>query len=151
MNNLNNSNKELLNSQIIKITFVLLICFCYLSLKQNSLFIGFLISLIFFLFVCVCQFRNGPFQRPSPMVWRVVLGCSVYYQMILIILLFQNKHFIRQSLQLLDSNLNKKLIEISHTQDCSLTLSTLRNQLDIFVIAHTLGWIAKALIFRDMW
>lgn len=40
-------------------------------------------------------FPNGPFTRPHPLVWRLVLGVSVLYWMGLVFALFQNYGDIR--------------------------------------------------------
>ncbi|CAG8438723.1 2400_t:CDS:2 [Scutellospora calospora] len=44
-----------------------------------------------FLLFAMLQFRDGPFIRPHPAFWRVVLGLGVLYQMFLVFLLFQNQ------------------------------------------------------------
>ena len=36
-------------------------------------------------------------------------------------------------------------------EDCSFTWSNLVGTMDEFVLAHALGWFAKALMFRDIW
>ncbi|CAE6448392.1 unnamed protein product [Rhizoctonia solani] len=43
------------------------------------------------------------------------------------------------------------LPEKSYAEDCSLTASNLWNAIDIFCLAHALGWFGKALILRDYW
>lgn len=50
-----------------------------------------------FIFLCVSlvAFPNGPFTRPHPLVWRLVLGISVLYWMGLVFALFQSYDDIR--------------------------------------------------------
>ena len=42
-----------------------------------------------FLITCVVHFRDGPFYRPHPAIWRLVHGLSVLYELFLVYLLFQ--------------------------------------------------------------
>lgn len=44
---------------------------------------------IVLLLIGMLQFRDGPFIRPHPAFWRIVLSASVVYQMILVFVLFQ--------------------------------------------------------------
>lgn len=67
------------------------------------------------------QFRDGPFIRPHPAFWRIVLGITVCYQLILTFVLFQNKHDIRRLLQYFDSSLGVPLPEKSYADNCALT------------------------------
>lgn len=45
--------------------------------------------IIVFLIVAVLEFRDGPFIRPHPAFWRLILALSVVYQMVLVFILFQ--------------------------------------------------------------
>ncbi|KAJ3118518.1 hypothetical protein HDU96_000934 [Phlyctochytrium bullatum] len=91
------------------------------------------------------QFRDGPFIRPHPAFWRVVLAVSVAYEILL------DKHNMRQLLRHVDPSLGVPLPEKSYAEDCAITPQTLWDQMDVFVLAHTLGWFAKSIILRDYW
>ena len=97
------------------------------------------------------QFRDGPFIRPHPAFWRVVLGINLLYELALVFLLFQDIGTARGMMTLIDPNLGKPLLEKNYTEDCSLSVKTLWNAVDIFCVAHTLGWFGKAMILRDYW
>ncbi|KAI9328322.1 phosphatidyl serine synthase-domain-containing protein [Zopfochytrium polystomum] len=97
------------------------------------------------------EFKDGPFIRPHPAFWRVVLAVGVTYEIFLVFVLFQDKHTMRGLLKFIDPNLGVPLPEKSYAEDCSITAETLWNQTDIFVLAHTLGWFAKYLVLRDYW
>ena len=112
---------------------------------------GILTAIGVLLLTGLLNFRDGPFIRPHPAIWRVVLASAVAYQMGLVILLFQTKDNARQIFKLVDSLLGVPLPEKSYGLDCALTTETIYSQMDEFVIAHTLGWIAKALVLRDYW
>jgi phosphatidylserine synthase 2 len=71
--------------------------------------------------------------------------------MMMSFILFQKKDNVREWLGLLDHNLGSPLPERSYAEDCSLNYDAITSQLDIFVLAHTLGWFAKAIILRDVW
>jgi phosphatidylserine synthase 2 len=69
----------------------------------------------------------------------------------LIMLLFQTKDNARQLLTFIDPSLGVELPEKSYGENCALTWGNIYDGLDVFVIAHTFGWIAKSLILRDYW
>ncbi|CAG8482854.1 10053_t:CDS:2, partial [Cetraspora pellucida] len=104
-----------------------------------------------FLLFAMLQFRDGPFIRPHPAFWRIVLGFGVLYQMFLVFLLFQNKRDVRYIFSCIDPSLGVPLPERSYAENCELTYENVRDQLDIFVIYHIVGWYAKAVVLRDYW
>lgn len=112
---------------------------------------GIMASTLVFLFIGMLQFRDGPFVRPHKAFWRLILSASVVYEIALVFILFQQKDSIRLFLQYIDTDLGKPLPDKSYAEDCSLTFENIYNQMDIFVIAHALGWYGKALILRDWW
>jgi len=107
--------------------------------------------IVSFLMFSTIQFRDGPFIRPHPAIWRVILGINLLYELALVFLLFQDLDSARSMMTLLDPNLGVPLPEKSYAEDCSLTPQNLWNAIDIFCFAHTLGWFGKALILRDYW
>lgn len=104
-----------------------------------------------FLLFSMIQFRDGPFIRPHPAFWRIVLGINLIYELAMVFLLFQDLNTARGYMVLLDSNLGVPLPEKNYAEDCSLSWMTIWNALDIFCVAHALGWFGKALILRDYW
>ncbi|KAJ1968739.1 hypothetical protein H4R35_006344 [Dimargaris xerosporica] len=117
----------------------------------NNTKLGILVASLCFLVFGLLQFRDGPFIRPHPAIWRLVLAMGVLYQMFLVFLLFQNPSDARQLMAYWDPSLGKPLPERSYAENCSLTWDNIKNQVDIFVLAHALGWFGKALIIRDVW
>ncbi|RXW25340.1 hypothetical protein EST38_g472 [Candolleomyces aberdarensis] len=97
------------------------------------------------------QFRDGPFIRPHPAFWRIILGVNLLYELVLVFLLFQDLPTARQMMTFIDPSLGRPLPEKSYAEDCSLTPTTLWNAIDIFCLAHALGWFGKAMILRDYW
>ncbi|KAG0210528.1 hypothetical protein BGX33_004845 [Mortierella sp. NVP41] len=96
------------------------------------------------------QFRDSLLLRPHPALWRVVLSFGVVYQLFLVFLLFQNKHDARLLFKYIDPALGVPLPEKSYGDACELTYDNIVDQtLDVFVLAHALGWFCKALILRD--
>ncbi|EJF63275.1 phosphatidylserine synthase 2 [Dichomitus squalens LYAD-421 SS1] len=104
-----------------------------------------------FLLFSMLQFRDGPFIRPHPAFWRVVLGINLLYELALVFLLFQDLDSARSMMKYLDPNLGKPLPEKSYAENCDLTVKNVWNAIDIFCLAHALGWFGKALILRDYW
>jgi phosphatidylserine synthase 2 len=139
----------------ISILFLFIVALIYMAFMveedQLNAKIGIICAIGVLLLTGLLNFKDGPFIRPHPSVWRVVLAMAVAYQMGLVILLFQTKDNARQLFKLIDPSLGVKLSEKAYGLDCSLTSANIYNQLDVFVLAHTLGWIAKSLVLRDYW
>jgi len=113
---------------------------------------GFLVVVFVFILIGIQQFRDGPFIRPHPAFWRMVLSFSVIYLLMLVFILFQDKEDIRILLGKIDSSLGVELPEKSYGENCDITFKNLKDQVyDIFVLAHLLGWFGRALILRDYW
>ncbi|KAF8624415.1 hypothetical protein AX15_005895 [Amanita polypyramis BW_CC] len=135
-----------------------LIILAYVAMTQDVLEeghdkrrIGLYAAIASFLLFSMIQFRDGPFIRPHPAFWRIVLGINLLYELALAFLLFQDLGTARHMMTLLDVNLGKPLPEKNYAEDCSLSVKALWNALDIFCVAHTLGWFGKAMILRDYW
>ncbi|CAG8436546.1 6212_t:CDS:2 [Ambispora gerdemannii] len=105
----------------------------------------------FFLSFAMLQFRDGPFIRPHPTFWRIVMGIGVLYQLLLVFLLFQNKRDARYIFACIDPTLGVPLPERSYADNCDLTWQNMKDQMDVFVIYHMTGWYAKAVVLRDYW
>ena len=67
------------------------------------------------------QFRDGPFIRPHPAVWRIVLGINLLYELAMVFLLFQDLDSARGMMVLLDPKLGVPLPEKSYAEDCAFT------------------------------
>lgn len=113
--------------------------------------VGVYAAIASFLLFSMIQFRDGPFIRPHPAFWRAVLGLNVLYELILVFLLFQDLDSARMMMTYVDPNLGHPLPEKSYADDCSFNPTTIYNALDIFCVAHALGWLGKALLLRDYW
>jgi len=113
--------------------------------------VGVYAAIAAFLTFSMLQFRDSPFIRPHPAFWRIVLGINLLYELALVFLLFQDVRTARMLLTYIDPNLGKPLPEKSYAEDCTLTTTNIWNALDIFCVAHALGWFGKAMILRDYW
>ncbi|CAE6418126.1 unnamed protein product [Rhizoctonia solani] len=87
--------------------------------------LGVYASICAFLLFSMIQFRDGPFIRPHPAFWRIVLGINLIYELALVFLLFQDLDSARTMMTYLDPNLGVPLPEKSYAEDCSLTASNL--------------------------
>ena len=65
--------------------------------------------------------RDGPFIRPHPAFWRVVLGINLLYELALVFLLFQDLDSARQMMTLIDPNLGVPLPEKNYAENCDFT------------------------------
>lgn len=66
--------------------------------------------------------------------------------MVLCFLFFQDKDTARQLVRYFDPSLGVPLPERSYAEHCELTSENVWNGIDIFVLAHSLGWFGKAVI-----
>ena len=107
---------------------------------------------------CAIQGPDSLFIRPHPTFWKVVHGVSIVYLLALVFVLFQSTGTVRALLKELDPELGVPLPEQSYAADCRLytpedphsRFARLKEVVfDIFVVAHVLGWIGKALVLRD--
>ncbi|KAH7089387.1 PSS-domain-containing protein [Auriculariales sp. MPI-PUGE-AT-0066] len=113
--------------------------------------IGMWAALAGFVTFGMIQFRDGPFIRPHPAFWRVILGINLAYVLAMVFLLFQDLDTARSIMKWLDPSLGVPLPEKSYAEDCTFSFTTVWNAVDIFCLAHALGWFGKALILRDYW
>ncbi|KAG2391973.1 hypothetical protein C9374_013458 [Naegleria lovaniensis] len=112
-----------------------------------------------FLVYCVVQLRDGILMRPHPGIWRFITGIGLVYLLFLVFLMFQTKEDARQFMKYLDPSLGVPLPERDYANNCDVytpnnPVSYFKNVYDTiydeFILAHVLGYIAKALLFRDM-
>ncbi|KAG1798059.1 phosphatidyl serine synthase-domain-containing protein [Suillus plorans] len=113
--------------------------------------VGAYAAVVSFLMFSMIQFRDGPFIRPHPAFWRAILGINLLYELALVFLLFQDLNSARRMMTLLDPSLNRPLPEKSYAEHCELTPQNIWDSIDIFCLAHALGWFGKAMILRDYW
>jgi phosphatidylserine synthase 2 len=69
------------------------------------------------------QFRDGPFIRPHPAFWRVILGINLLYEIGLVFLLFQDLDAARGYMKLLDPSLGVPVVEKDYSQFCELNFA----------------------------
>lgn len=74
-----------------------------------------------FLVFSMLQFRDGPFIRPHPAFWRIMLGANLLYELTLVFLLFQELRSARDMMKLIDSNLGVPLPQKNYAENCQLT------------------------------
>ncbi|CEL91942.1 unnamed protein product [Vitrella brassicaformis CCMP3155] len=118
---------------------------------------GLLAGIAMFLVFAMVQLPDGILIRPHPVIWRAVKGVSILYLFLVIFLLFQSLDDVRVGLKFVDPKLGVPLPEKNYAEDCRLYTpdsahsrwANLKEQLDVFVVAHLIGWMVKALIIRD--
>ncbi|KAI8906702.1 phosphatidylserine synthase 2-like protein [Gorgonomyces haynaldii] len=125
--------------------------FYYEGTQEQNTKLGVLGAIVLMCLVGLLEFKDGPFIRPHPGIWRIILSLGICYEMALLFFLFQTKDDARQLFKFLDPSLGVRLPEKNYATNCDITLETLYDQMDVFVIAHSLGWLCKALIIRDTW
>lgn len=111
-----------------------------------------------FLLFGVTMTPDGPFKRPHPALWRLVLCIGILYELALVYIMFQTPSDARNLLRHIDKNLGKPLPEKDYGGNCYIYDSNhtdpfhnLKDKTDIFVISHFIGFWAKTLFLRDWW
>ena len=116
---------------------------------------GMLATFLVFLTFSVVALPNGPFVRPHPAVWRCVLGMSILYWLLMVFALFQTRETVRDAIVWLSNvaNIPYQSPEDSpeYAANCELTFDNLVSRIDIFCVAHALGWVGKAVMLRSVW
>jgi phosphatidylserine synthase 1 len=102
-----------------------------------------------FLVFSAVALPNGPFVRPHPVVWRVVLGVSVLYLCALVALVAVPTATAARALAAAVGAGGAARPGDTATA-CALTARNLWARADVFVLAHFLGWVAKAVLLRDV-
>eukprot|EP00946_MAST-07B_sp_MAST-7B-sp1_P003742 g3742.t1 len=108
---------------------------------------------LFLMMYFALQSRDGVMHRPHPIIWRCVHGAGVLYVMLLLFMLCFDAVTMRQGLHsIVSPSLGNASISTpkAHMADCRLSWSNLTSQFfDIFTLAHAMGYVAKALVYRD--
>lgn len=87
---------------------------------------GLFAAVVVFLLYGMVQFRDGPFVRPHPVVWRAVLALSIAYELFLVWLMFQKLDDARQLFKFINPALGVPLAEKQYAQNCDITFDTMR-------------------------
>nr|CCA21075.1 phosphatidylserine synthase putative [Albugo laibachii Nc14] len=112
----------------------------------------------FFLMYCMLQLPDGHFVRPHPIVWRLITGIFLLYELFLLIILFLQSSAARQILKHFDPSLGAQLPESSFASDCrlftpenpeSMFYNVKSTFFDRFVVMHFVGWFVGALMIRS--
>merc|ERR1719464_1679575 len=120
---------------------------------------GFLAALFFWVTLGMTIMPDGPFLRPHPALWRFCFAVAIFYELALIYILFQNPEDARKMMKLIDKDLGEEIPEKDYGGTCRLydaenpedPWHNLKDKVDIFIVAHLMGYWCKTLIFRDWW
>ncbi|CAD7949252.1 unnamed protein product [Amoebophrya sp. A120] len=125
---------------------------------------GWLASSVLILTVAAVSFPDGPFERPHPLVWRLVLGLTLIYWVTLMFILCAEYDQVRAALawlypdELTPERWNPHplpwvtvsfLDSPEYASDCTLSWENMQSKFDVFVTCHFLGWAAKGLMVRN--
>ncbi|CAD7702558.1 unnamed protein product [Ostreobium quekettii] len=105
----------------------------------------------------ILQSPSTAMIRPHPSFWRLVNSVAVMYLMFMVWLLFQDVNDARQFLKHLSEELGREQPERPYGGNCQLWIegkgvnwvAIQETVLDEFVVAHILGWWAKAVMIRN--
>jgi len=116
---------------------------------------GYISVVLFFLGFAVLFFPPTLFERPHPSLWKGVVGAGVLYCCLWMYILRLDLASAQRFFNTWDPDHSTGLLVLpqrSYAEDCSLSWANVSHQLgDIFVVAHVLGWVGKAFMFRDFW
>jgi len=105
----------------------------------------------FILGMSILVFPNGPFVRPHPAIWRMVFGTSMLYLCALVFLINLSKEQVQGIIKYYDESINfTKIDDKDYAVDCwNLRWDAIKDRLDVFVLAHFLGYVSKAVMMRS--
>ena len=120
---------------------------------------GFTAALFFWITLGMTIMPDGPFLRPHPALWRFAFACSIFYELLLIYILFQRPSDAGSLLKYVDESLGEPIPEKDYGGDCKIydasvpddPFHNIKDKMDIFIIGHLFGYWCKTLIFRDWW
>ncbi|XP_067655372.1 phosphatidylserine synthase 2-like [Haliotis asinina] len=149
----------------ITVLFIFIIILFYVALFEDvvpdrdyNAKRGLMAVVLAFLLFGVTQTPDGPFVRPHPAFWRLILCLSITYELALVFLLFQRVEDARLLLKHFDEDLGKPLPEKAYGGNCFLydanhtdPFHNIWDKVDGFVPTHFFGWWLKTLILRDWW
>ncbi|KAG5483233.1 hypothetical protein CUR178_04812 [Leishmania enriettii] len=92
--------------------------------------------------------------RPHPAVWRAVLALGVQYLLFLTFMVFQDLGTVRTIMGYYDASLLHPPQERAYAQDCRIRTEEdpfffVHTSFDVFLLAHSLGYVVKMLMLRD--
>lgn len=92
--------------------------------------------------------------RPHPALWRGVLALGVLYLVFLTFMIFQDLGTVRTILGYYDASLLTPLPERAYAADCRMSTEEdpwlfVHTAFDMFVLAHSGGYVVKMMILRD--
>ena len=120
---------------------------------------GFLAAMFFWVTLGMTIMPDGPFLRPHPALWRSAFAIAVFYELLLIYILFQTPGDARKLLKYVDGDLGEETAEKDYGGNCRIydgdnpgdPWHNVKDKVDIFIVAHLMGYWCKTLIFRDWW
>jgi phosphatidylserine synthase 2 len=120
---------------------------------------GFLAALFFWVTLGMTIMPDGPFIRPHPALWRLAFAVSIFYELLLIYVLFQTPADARKLMKYVDKDLGEPIPEKDYGGTCRVydhdfpadPWHNVKDKMDIFIVAHMFGYWCKTLIFRDWW
>lgn len=95
--------------------------YVYITYLVSNLQSGVYAAIATFLLFAMIQFRDGPFMRPHPAFWRMILAVNLIYELAMVFLLFQDLNTARKMMTYIDPGLGVPLPEKSYAEDCSLS------------------------------
>ena len=112
---------------------------------------GLCFVILFVLGYFVTQSRDGVLIRPHPAVWRFVHGMGIVYVMLLLAMLpFQPKDMREMLRTLISPSLGNVSVNTDYGVDCRFTWTNFSTQFfEFFTLSHMLGYVVKALVYRD--
>lgn len=107
----------------------------------------------------VSYFPDSIMRRPHPVFWRIVYSTALFYFIVLLFFCTLTRDDAHYMLKIFDEKLNKPLEYKSYGDNCSLqtnefpyfTIKPILDNLDVYVVAHLVGWFVKYIAIRNFW
>ncbi|CAH8631191.1 unnamed protein product [Schistosoma haematobium] len=147
-------------SRTLTVLVVIWLCLAYFAFSrsptqplQYNLYHAFMAVCVIFLLISVMIMPNGPFIRPHPALWRMVFGASLLYFLCLVAVVFLRLDEARAILIWVYPELkhmrHSDILDKEYAVNCSqISFARVYSHMDIFALAHFLGWLIKATLLR---
>ncbi|KAL4456162.1 hypothetical protein ABPG74_014123 [Tetrahymena malaccensis] len=127
------------------------------SLLPNAK-MGIIFAMISIVIYCMIYLPNTIIQRPHPSLWRMLQALGMCWLTVVVFSLFFNRDDIQTFLKsFVDPALGQPLQDKNFSEDCDIytpgnpkgDFYNLTDKLDVFFVAHFIGWLVKMFICRD--
>ena len=129
-----------------------------MSFNSRAVLSGVLLASFIVLFGYLYFFKTSIYRSPDPRFWILVKCMSFVYLLFSLALISFTREEVMAGTAVLDDKLGVHLPEKNYAEACDIYVAShpsgnpfvnVADRIDIFVVAHFLGWLVKAWVLRN--